>query len=41
MKWAYGSCLTVHFAVRPNSTGVERTGTIVVGEARWTFKQDY
>ena len=31
----------INFSVLRNSTGVERTGTIVVGETRWTVKQDY
>jgi hypothetical protein len=31
----------VNFAVRPNPSGVHRTGTIVVGESRWTVKQSY
>lgn len=31
----------VNFGVRPNRTGAERSGTIVVGEARWTVKQDF
>jgi hypothetical protein len=31
----------VNFAVRPNTTGAGRTGAIVVGETRWTVKQDF
>jgi len=31
----------VNFGVLRNPTGVERTGTMVVGETRWTVKQDY
>lgn len=30
----------VNFGVLQNPTGVERTGTIVIGETRWTVKQD-
>jgi len=29
----------VNFAVRPNPSGIERTGTIVIGETRWTVTQ--
>ena len=29
----------IAFGVRPNTIGVERTGTIVIGEARWTVRQ--
>jgi hypothetical protein len=31
----------LNFAVLRNSTGVERTGDLVIGETRWTVKQDY
>jgi len=31
----------INFSVLRNSTGVERTGAIVVGETRWTVRQDY
>jgi hypothetical protein len=36
-----GSYMTgeVHFIVHPNSTGVARTGTIAIGEARWQVTQ--
>ena len=30
----------INFSVLRNSTGVERTGAIVVGETRWTVRQD-
>ena len=30
----------VNLSVRPNLTGIPRVGTIVVGEARWTVRQD-
>jgi hypothetical protein len=31
----------VNFGVRPNMTGAERSGAIVVGETRWLVKQDF
>lgn len=31
----------VNFGVRPNRSGAERTGAIVIGESRWTVKQSY
>jgi hypothetical protein len=31
----------LNFGVLQNPTGVERTGAIIVGETRWTVKQDY
>ena len=31
----------LNVGVLPNPTGVERTGAIIVGETRWTVKQDY
>jgi hypothetical protein len=31
----------VNLGVQRNSTGAQRTGAIVVGETRWTVKQDY
>jgi len=30
----------INFGVLPNPTGVARTGTIIVGETRWTVKQN-
>jgi hypothetical protein len=29
------------FGVLRNWTGLERTGDLVIGETRWTVKQDY
>jgi len=29
----------VNFAVRPNPSGIERTGAIIIGETRWTVTQ--
>lgn len=31
----------VTFGVRPNPTGVARTGVIVIGETRWTVRQGF